>query len=159
MITHHVSTTGYGEVEATPDKVRKIVYGLEQILMNGEMVEVPVEHEFAEGMYFRKILIKKGISLTGRIHKQNDLQIVFYGDISILTENGLKRFTGPNSMTAKAGIKPFALAHEDTLFGTVHHTHLTDLAEIERELFEDEPNAKYEFDTGKLKQEVLACRQ
>ena len=157
MIIHQVSTSGYGAVEHSPEDLRWLVTTLEQAILAGEQVEMPVVHKFAHGLYVREILVKKGWELTGRLHKQDDFQIVYYGDISILTEQGLKRFVGPCSFTSKAGIKPYAYAHEDTLYSTVHHTHLTDLAAIERELFEDEPHA-IDFVTGKVLQEVVSCQ-
>jgi hypothetical protein len=157
MITHRISTIGFGAAEPTPDKVRVAIRAMEQgILASGEFVELPVEHEFAFGIYFRKIKIPKNVCLTGRVHRQDDLLICLSGDISILTERGLVRLQGPASITGKAGVKPFAVAHEDTLFATAHHTHLTDLTEIEKQLFEDEPHG-FDFITGKVLQEVLPC--
>jgi hypothetical protein len=41
---------------------------------------------------------------------------------------------------------------------TVHHTHLTDLEEIEKELFETE-ETMFDFVTGCVKQEALPCQQ
>ena len=158
MYTHRICTTGIDARENDPEVRRRIVYTMEQVLLGGELIEIKVEHEFADGLYFRKIHLPAGASLTGRVHKQNDLQIVFYGDISILTERGLTRFTGPCSFTSKAGIKPYALAHANTCFATAHHTHLTDLAAIERELFEDEPAHAYDFVSGKIRQEELPCQ-
>jgi hypothetical protein len=158
MITSLVSSSGYGVDEFTQEELREIVYSGEEWLRDRPQVELPVEHYFADGLYMRKILIPKGVALTGRIHKQNDLQILFYGDIEILTEHGLKRFTGNASFTSKAGVKPFALAHEDTLWATVHHTHLTDLDEIERELFSQDESPEFDFATGKVIQEVLVCQ-
>jgi hypothetical protein len=159
MITHFVSVHGHGVTEHTVEAARKCIYTMEKVLLSGEQIELPIQHEFAFGIYLRKIYIPKGIALTGRVHKQDDLQIVFSGDISIATENGLTRFSGFNTFTSKAGIKPFAFAHEDTWYATAHHTHLTDLSEIEKELFEDEPDVQFDFATGSLKQEALPCRQ
>jgi hypothetical protein len=159
MMTHHMGTIGYGAIEETSDLLRKVVYTAEEAILGREQVLVPVVHKFAHGIYIREIFLKKGYALTGRIHKQDDYQIVYFGDISILTENGLKRFTGPNGFTSKAGVKPYAFAHEDTLFSTAHHTHLTDLEEIERELFEDEPQRLLDFKTGELLQGVLPCQR
>lgn len=160
MITHRMDTTGYGVVETSPEEIRDTIFAMESGLIeavkNQPPIEVEVIHEFADGLYLRKILIPKGCAFTGRVHKQNDLQIMFYGDLSILTEHGTMHLTGPNTFTSKAGVKPFAIAHEDTLFATVHHTHLTDLREIEAALFEDETPA-VDFITGHARQEVLPC--
>ena len=158
MITHRVSTVGFGVEEPTSEKVRTAILTMEKgLLASGEIVELETEHEFAYGIYLRKIRIPRNVCLTGRIHKQNDLMICLSGDISIMTEEKMVRLTGGSSIIGKAGIKPFALAHEDTVFATAHHTHLTDLEAIEKELFEDEPHA-FDFITGKTLQEVLPCQ-
>jgi hypothetical protein len=102
-------------------------------------------------------LIPKDAVLTGRVHKQNDLNIVIYGEMDVLTESGMKRIIGPAVFPGKAGVKQFGIAYADTLWVTVHHTHLTDLEEIDKELFEDGPGI-YDFVTGKLKQETLPCQ-
>ena len=158
MIIHRVDESGFGVKEHSPEDVRALVYALEGELKRLPQVEISIEHEFAFGLYTRKIFIPAGHALTGRLHKQDDFQIVFSGDISILTENGMKRFIGPATFTSKAGVKPFAYAHSDTHYATVHHTHLTDLEEIEKELFEDEASM-FDFVSGKVLQEALPCRQ
>lgn len=154
MITHVVSTSGVGAVEHTVEEVRELVYALEAKIKQMPQYEISVEHDFADGIYSRRILIPAGVMLTGKVHKQNDLNIMVYGDIDILTENGLRRMTGFNEFPGKAGIKQFGIAYEDTLWITVHHIHLTDLDEIEKELFEDE-ECVFDFKTGKVKQEWI----
>lgn len=151
--------SGFGVREHTPEEVKELIYSMESEMKKCPQEEIEVTHEFADGLYTRKILIRKGLALTGRVHKQNDYQIVFYGNILIMTEDGtMRQFIGPNTFTSKAGIKPFAIALEDTLYATVHHTHLTDLKEIEAELFEQE-ECMFDFETGKILQEALPCQQ
>jgi hypothetical protein len=158
MIVHRVSSSGYQVSEWSPEQVRELVYNVEALLKEAPQVEMPVEHEFAYGLYMRKITIPKGTAMTGRVHKQDDLQIVVSGEMSVLTEDGIKRVIGPATFKGKAGIKPFGIAHEDTVWITVHHTHLTDLEEIEDALFEQE-ESMFDFDSGLVKQEALLCPQ
>ena len=156
MITHQVEVKGFGVEDHSTEEVRELVYALEERVKQLPQVDLPVEHSFADGLYMRKIKIPQGMVMAGRVHKQNDLQIIFYGDISVMTEDGMKRISGPATFTAKAGVKPFGYAHEETLWATVHHTHLTDLKEIEAALFEDEETV-HDFITGQVK-EVLSCQ-
>jgi hypothetical protein len=150
-----VQTSGFGVAEPSPEKIREMVYALEASLKGLPQTELPLTHKFADGLYYREILIPKGCWLTGRVHKQADMNIVYYGDIEVLVEDGtFKRVVGPCSFSGRAGLKQFGIASEDTLWATVHHTHLTDLDEIEKELFEDEEST-FDFKTG----EVLPCRQ
>ena len=159
MIIHQVSTQGFEVQEIAPEDLREEIYRMEGCLRQVPSEDVPVEHIFADGLYMRQIFLRKGLAITGRLHKQDDLQILIYGDLTIYTEGGMKRYVGHAAFRSKAGVKPFAVANEDTLWATVHHTHLTDLNEIDKELFEDEPGAELDFITGKVIQEVLPCRQ
>ena len=131
MITHVVSVSGVGAVETTKEELRELVYALEDRIKQAKQLEISVEHNFADGLYSRRILIPAGCALTGKVHKQNDLNIMLFGVMDVLTENGLKRMYGFNEFRGSAGIKQFGVAYEDTLWITVHHTHLTDLDEIE----------------------------
>lgn len=155
MIIHRIETACFGVKDRTPEETRGFIYDLENLIKQAPQIEIPVVHKFADGLYYREILIPKGTVMTGRIHKQNDLNIVYYGDMEVLTENGLRWVIGAESFPGKAGIKQFGIAHEDTLWATVHHTHLTDLDELEKELFEDEESL-FDFKTGEVSQAALA---
>jgi len=151
MNTRLVSTCGYGVAEA-----RDIVYALEDRLKQCPQVEVQTTHRFADGLYYREILIPKGSGITGRIHKQADMNVVYYGEMDVLQEDGtMKRVVGPCSFTGKPGLKQVGYAHEDTLWATIHHTHLTDLDQIQAELFEEE-DSMFDFKTGEVTPEALA---
>jgi hypothetical protein len=155
MITHRVSTSGYGALEVTLEAVQEVIMDLQDACKMAPQIEIAVEHVFADGLYMRKILIPKGVAFTGRRHKQDDLQIMFYGDLTIISDDGhCVHLVGQNEFRSMKGTKPFAIAREDTLWATIHHTHLTDLDEIEKELFEDE-DVMFDFKTGRVLQEVL----
>jgi hypothetical protein len=140
-----------------PDEVNKKIYGAEVFLASLEQAEVEPIHTFADGLYSRKLFIPKDHWITGKVHKQNDLNIVVYGHMKIMTSEGFKEVAGPVEFTGKAGIKQIGYAYEDTLWITVHHTHLTDLDEIDKELFEDNGEPKVlDFKTGKQITGVLA---
>lgn len=165
MKTYRFPCSGFGAEDESYEEIQNTIKAMEDGLRETEQVEVPIWHEFADGIYYRKILLPAGVCLTGRVHKQNDLQIMYYGDITVITPDASVRLTGPNSMTSKAGVKPFAIVHEETLWSTVHHTHLTDLREIEKAIFEEEVGM-LDFVTGKrldtidnCEQEVLSCLQ
>ena len=157
MITHQVETSGFGAVDHSPEEIRELVYAIENQIKQFPQIEISVTHKFSDGLYYREILIPKGCRLAGRLHKQSDMNVVYYGDIDILTEFGFKRVTGQCSFPGKAGIKQVGIAYEDTLWATIHHTHLTDLKEIEAALFEDE-DSEFDFITGQVTQEVLPCQ-
>src|ERR1035437_7881782 len=132
------------------------IYSAERFLATLPQTEVDPRHVFADGIYSRELLIPAGNWITGKVHKQNDLNIVVYGHMKVMTSEGFKEVAGPAHFTGKAGVKKIGYAYEDTLWITVHHTHLTDLDEIEKELFEDNGEPKVlDFKTGKSTQESL----
>jgi hypothetical protein len=101
-------------------------------------VEMPPKHHFADGLYGREILIPAGTVLTGKIHKGEHLNFLMQGDITVWTEEGMKRIQAPAVIVSKPGTKRVGLAHTDTIWVTVHATHETNLDRLEAELIEPE---------------------
>jgi hypothetical protein len=99
--------------------------------------ELPVKHEVFGGMYARELFIPEGVVLTGKIHLEDHICILSEGDMSVMTDEGMKRVQAPYMFSAKAGIKKIGYAHTDCTFTTVHKTDLTDIDEIEKALFDD----------------------
>lgn len=99
---------------------RERVLELEEALKSLPPAEAPVTHHFAPGVYLREMLIPKHTILTGKIHRHAHMNIVLKGDISVLTEHGVKRIQGPCVLMSGPGIKRAGFAHEDTIWLTVH---------------------------------------
>ena len=114
--------------------MRARVMRLEEELRKYPQLPEQVTHHFAPGIYMRELFIPKGAILTGKIHRYAHLNIMPMGDISVLTEHGVKRLKGPCVIQSSAGIKRAGFAHEDTIWITVHHTFRTRLEHIEEEL-------------------------
>lgn len=108
-------------------------------LLEMEQVEIPPIHHFADGLYGREILIPKGTVLTGKVHRGEHLNFLMKGDITVWTEDGMKRLQAPAVIISKPGTKRVGYAHEDTIWITVHASHETDLAQLEAELIVPEP--------------------
>lgn len=102
----------------------------------------PVTHHFSQGVYAREILIPKGTVLVGKIHKYQQLNIMSKGDLSVLTEDGIKRVQAPFTIVSPPGTKRIAYAHEDTIWTTIHGTEETDVEKIEA-LFVVETEQQY----------------
>lgn len=97
-------------------------------------VTIEPVHHFSNGVYAREITIKKGTLLTGKMHATAHLNIISKGDISVLTDEGVRRIKAPATIFSKAGIKRVGYAHEDTVWTTIHGTFETDLEKLEAEL-------------------------
>lgn len=144
--------------EADPLVVRKRIADLEAAMLEEPQVEMPVVHHFAPGVYARELKIPKGTMLTGKIHKTEHLNIVSSGDISVLTENGVKRVQAPHTFVSKPGAKRVGYAHEDTTWTTIHVTNETDLEKIEDAVIaksHDEVDALSAKTVNELQGEVL----
>lgn len=94
----------------------------------------PLKHSFAEGIYVREIAIPKDMIVVSKIHKFSHPVFILKGDISVYTDEGVKRLKGPCSFISPAGAKRVGLTHEDTVWITVHATPETDLERIEDEI-------------------------
>ena len=113
------------------DRIRDKVNLLEAEMKKQPQIELEVKHHFSYGIYGREMFIPKGVILTGKIHKREQLNIIYKGDLSVLIDDEMKRVQGPYTFVAPAGAKRIMYAHEDTHYIVIHGTHERDLEKIE----------------------------
>ncbi len=101
-------------------------------------VEIEPVHYFADGLYGREITIPAGTMLTGKIHRGEHMNFLMKGDITVWTEDGMKRLQAPAVIVSKPGTKRVGFAHTDTVWVCVHASQETDLAALEVQLIEPE---------------------
>jgi len=108
--------------EKTAEELRALILELEakMLAMPEHQIEIKTTHHFAPGIYMREIFIPKGATLTGKIHKTEHLNILSQGDLSVLTEDGVKRLTASTVVKSTPGIKRVGHAHKDSVWITVH---------------------------------------
>ena len=106
----------------------------------GAVFELETVHHFAPGLYARELRIPAGTVLTGKIHKTTHINVVSAGEITVWTEEGMKRVRAPYTFVSQPGTKRAGLAHTDTVWTTFHVTQETDLAKIEAECIEPSDN-------------------
>lgn len=121
-----VNMTGHG--------IREKLARLETALLAETGVDMPVEHHFSRGVYARELSIPKGTVLVGKIHKFSQINIISKGEISVLTDEGVKRIKAPFTLVSLPGVKRAGYAHEDTVWTTIHGTDETDLERLEEQL-------------------------
>lgn len=97
-----------------------------------ETIEIPVKNYFADNSYAREIIIPKGTIVLGKIHKFSHINICSKGDISVLTDEGVKRIQAPYTVVSGKGSQKIAYTHEETVWTSFHSTELTDVDEIEK---------------------------
>lgn len=96
-------------------------------------VNIDLQHDLSGGMYARTGVIKAGCLLIGARHKTDHINIMF-GDISVTTDEGVKRLVGYHVLPTKAGRSRAGVAHSDTVWTTICKTDETDISKIEDEL-------------------------
>jgi quercetin dioxygenase-like cupin family protein len=98
--------------------------------------ELPeAEHFFASGMYARKFAMPAGMVVVGKEHRHQHFVIVISGNASISSEFGLQQVVGGDVFVSPPGSKRIVMAHEDTVFMTLHlnPSNTRDLSVIEDE--------------------------
>lgn len=99
----------------------------------------PVTHHFAPGMYSREMRIPAGTLLVGKQHKVDHVSTLAQGRIHVFTvDDGPKIMDAPCTFISKAGVQRLGYAETDVVWVTYHATDSTDLADIEREIIQEE---------------------
>lgn len=101
--------------------------------IKGDSPLLPLKHSFGDGLYVRDLTIPKGMLVIGKIHKNPTLNFLLKGEITVATEDGVKRLKAPMYFISPAGSKKVGFTHEDTVWINVHATQETDLEKIEKE--------------------------
>ena len=121
-------------------EIRKEILHLEDVMRKrpdvliGDNPQFPLKHTFAPGVYVREIFIPKGSLIVGKIHKHSHPNFLMSGEVSVLTEEGVKKYTAPFQGITKAGTKRIIYHHDEVIFTTVHSTKETDIDKIEVEV-------------------------
>jgi quercetin dioxygenase-like cupin family protein len=125
------------EVTNTPSL--EAIQRLQAVMMQmPNRIELEPKHHFAPGIYLRELFIPAGTVLTGKIHKTHHLNILAKGDITVWTEDGVKRLQAPQIIPSYPGAKRAGYAHSDTVWICVHSSDKTDLEQLEADLIEPE---------------------
>ncbi len=148
------------EIARTPDPtMRSKLMRLQEAMLadKDNQVELRTEHHFAHRIYAREMRVPAGVVVVGKIHKHKTLNILLSGDMSVLTETGLKRIKPGEVVEAFPGIKRAGYAHTDSRWLTIHGTDNTDLVAIEAECVAQSYEEYDEFAQLEAVQEVRPC--
>lgn len=116
----------------------------------------PIKESFTEDLYMREIFIPKGVLIVGALHKFAHTVFIQSGEVSVLSELGLRRLKAPFNSTMPMGIKNVVYAHEDAVWITVHP--IKDNVNIHNNMDEELAFTGYdELDAYNLLQGVEQC--
>lgn len=136
-----VSAPMVGKVAALEASMRQQTREELQLFLDS----IAMSHFHAQGMYCRVVSRNAGVTIVGKVHKQEHFYIVAKG--SVLVTNGdeePKTYPAGTVVVSQPGTKRAVFALEDSICMTVHRTDKTDLDEIEEELIEPDPLALFD---------------
>lgn len=94
---------------------------LEAAMLRLPQVEVPLQHDFCNGLYARSIAIPAGCLITGAVHRSESFWVVRSGELAFTNENGEAMVASAGAMgRTPAGVKRAGLALTDCVFTTFH---------------------------------------
>ena len=82
--------------------------------------ELPVNHHFADGVYFREGTIPKGSLILGHAHKREDLTVFFSGRLLLAVDGVVKEVHGPCVVKTPPGARKIGYVLEETRGGNIH---------------------------------------
>lgn len=103
----------------------------------GTPIVIEARHYFAPGLYAREITIPKDTLATSKIHLFEHIDIISKGEISVLTDEGMKRIKAPATFVSKPGLKRIGYAHEETVWISIIACNETDPEKAEKLLVVD----------------------
>jgi hypothetical protein len=132
-MTLHTSLDGRNLMESISHDPAKVAALESMILQHPDQMLLDATHLINGGIYARTMFIPAGTVLTGALVEQDNTCVV-YGDITVTTSEGAKRFTGHHTIKAFAGHKRAGFAHADTWWTALFRTDLQTVEEIEESL-------------------------
>ena len=112
---------------------RAKAFALEDAMRHGDVIEIPVEHYFCDGIYARTMFMPAGSVIVGKIHKYPQLNILTKGDVTVAMDDGPERVKAGFHKVCSPGAKRSFYAHEDSVWTVILQTRLTDVEQIEKE--------------------------
>lgn len=130
---------------------------IEWIIMNkmeNIVDDLQITNYINGGVYAREMKAPAGIVITGKIHEHDHINILSEGEISVMTDDGMKRIKAPYTFESKAGIRRIGFTHSDITWTSIHSVTTDDINELEKELF-TVPSIEWVSDLFKQDIEVL----
>lgn len=91
----------------------------EELLQNGS-VFAHVKHHLCNGVYARELHIPAGMLAIGHAHKEECLNIVVAGRVSVLIDGEIREVKAPGVFTSSPYTRKIGYVHEDMIWITVH---------------------------------------
>jgi hypothetical protein len=101
------------------------------------VIELPVLHHFTPGLYIRELHSPAGVIATTYIHKQRHPFVLLEGKVLVFVPGrDPVELSAPHWGITEAGTRRVCYVVDPCVWMTFHPTTLTDIDEIERELYD-----------------------
>ena len=106
-----------------------------------------ITHDFVDGIYVRRMDMKKDCIVIGAIHHHLHVWFLMSGHVTIANKEGVEDYISPCIVTSGPGTQRIIQANEDSIFVTVHQnpTNTKDLDKIENEFCSIDMNKYKEY--------------
>jgi len=136
-------TYGAGFAPVAAPSMRERVGRLQEELMKLPQYEPETKHYFHGGMYCREVWRQAGVLVVGKVHKKEHFYLIVSGTVSITTDEGVQRVTGPHLLKCSPGTKRAVFSETDALCMTFHVVDAQTVDEAENELVEPDEADMY----------------
>ena len=124
-------------VELTREKIetleKELLLNDHPSIVKGNTESFPLKHSFSEGVYVREMLMKKGGTVIGKLHKYSHTWFLLKGELLVATDKGTNTYIAPCYVNADAGAKRVIHAIKDSVFINVHPNpdNITNIEQLE----------------------------
>ena len=110
------------------------------------LADLPLLHDFAPGIYTRRILMPAGSFVIGATHRTEHLNMALSGSAYVMMDGEITFVKAPAVIKSGAGQKKCFRIVEEMIWATIHPTETTDLDELEKELIFSLPEERAMID-------------
>lgn len=119
------------------DTIDERIDQFEALVRNCPLVDCPLVHKFADGMYIREIFMKKDIYVTSLVHDTTHPFFIMKGKVSVISENdGEQILEAPYIGITTPNTRRILYIHKDTVWITCHATSIKPKDDTEESILE-----------------------
>lgn len=103
--------------------------------------EYVLEHQFAAGLYMRRLTVRAGALVTGKLHRKESILILLSGAATIWSSDRVYHIAAPHQIVSPAMTKRVLFSHTAVELVNVYPTTATTVEEVEREVIAPDQEA------------------
>jgi homogentisate 1,2-dioxygenase len=105
----------YGNA-STPEEFLQVLL---EIAKGGTPLDLSHDCYTSPGVHMRKLYIPKGTIAVGRVHKYETMNVMFEGDLDVITTTGKVKASPGDVFVTPAGTQRVVVALQDSIWGTI----------------------------------------